>query len=315
MIFSLRDKHSIVRTTLLLALLNLLVVGILGSILRLQPIFPFHNFRFRFWVHAHSHVAFLGWVFMVLAALIYKNHLPDVPALNAKMRWLILIFQGAVLGMLFTFPFTGYAPGSIFFSAVQMFSSIYFVILLFKWTTQRYNPAIIFLKFGLLFMVISGIGPIALGPIAAMGLKNTPWYDGAIYFYLHFQYNGWFTLAIIGLLLGILEQQDVDYNEPKTRKSLLWLFLAIIFTFGLSLLSFGMPFWVNVISILGAMVQILVIGWFLRLFWQFRKAFKWNRTGFRRPAYHTGIIGTFHQVHHAADLRVSGNAEFCLSQS
>jgi len=64
-------------------------------------------------------------------------------------------------------------------------------------------------RWAFVFMILSGLGPIALGPLAVMGYKHTMWYQFSIYFYLHFQYNGWFTLAIFGLVLRVLDQSEV----------------------------------------------------------------------------------------------------------
>ncbi len=38
---------------------------------------------------------------------------------------------------------------------------------------------------------------------------TSPWYRNAVYFYLHFQYNGWMPMALLGLLIFAAEKNGV----------------------------------------------------------------------------------------------------------
>jgi hypothetical protein len=69
-----------------------------------------------------------------------------------------------------------------------------------------------FLRAGLFFLVLSSIGPFATGPLIAMGKTGSPLYYNVIYFYLHFQYNGWFTFAILAVLYRMLETRCSGAN-------------------------------------------------------------------------------------------------------
>jgi hypothetical protein len=249
------SKERVIRTGLLFALVNFAVAAILGSILRYNTIFPISGFNVRYWIHGHSHVAFLGWVFTALAVLGYALFLPDNPNINRKIYRLILFFQTALLGMLVTFPIMGYAIPSIIFSTVHMVLSLFYALLFFKYAPKKYL-SVKFMKAALIFMLVSSFGPLALGPIMVMGFKGTPLYDMAIYFYLHFQYNGWFTLASFAILIRLAEDHGLKI-QPRTGKLFfkLMVFSAIL-TLALSALGFATKSYVILVGLAGAVLQL-----------------------------------------------------------
>ncbi|MHA1988826.1 MAG: hypothetical protein ACW98D_19580, partial [Promethearchaeota archaeon] len=234
-----------------LGLGSLLIAGIIGVIIRFHYLNPIPGFLHKNWLHAHSHITFLGWVFLgIIALLIYyfKND-PDLP--HKKFRiiiWLIIITN---IGMLISFPIQGYGAISIFFSAFHMVLGIY-VFLLFNRIFWKYSSfGVKLINWALIFMIISGLGPIALGPIISLGYRDTYWYDLAVYFYLHFQYNGWFTLAIFGIIFLSLETSGIHK---------FWLYainISIVLTYLLSTLNIRPPIWIYYLGGFGALMQIL----------------------------------------------------------
>src|SRR5690606_41941784 len=66
------------------------------------------------------------------------------------------------------------------------------------------------------------------GAIAANGLRDEPVFDMAVYFYLHFQYNGWLTLILFGLFLFILERKNIAYREKWFTYSF-WIYTISLF--------------------------------------------------------------------------------------
>ncbi len=137
-----------------------------------------------------------------------------------------------------------------------MIASIWIVFHIIKKMPPEYSISKSYWKAGAWMMVISGLGAIALGPIAVLGLKYTPWYNGSIYFYLHFQYNGWFSLALLGMVIAMMENEISDARQVLNR-GLKFLIVAIILTYALSLLGFDLPGWVNLAGALGAFIQII----------------------------------------------------------
>ncbi len=62
--------------------------------------------NYRFLTHAHSHVAMLGWVYLMLFTLFVHYFIPEKPKIFNRLFW---ITEFAVVGMMISFPFQGYA--------------------------------------------------------------------------------------------------------------------------------------------------------------------------------------------------------------
>ena len=206
-------------------------------------------FNYQNMLHTHSHLAFLGWVFNALYYLLLKQY----NLLNKKKySHLFILLNLSVVGMLFTFPFTGYALWSIIFSTLHIVLSYVFGFMLWRDTKgvnalhRKFAMAAVF------FMILSSIGPFALGPIIALSMKDTIWYELAIYFYLHFQYNGWFILAIISLVLYQMKGIDKD----NWQRAFNLFFLSTFLNFSLSTLWTNPGWVINIISVLSSLMQI-----------------------------------------------------------
>jgi hypothetical protein len=166
--------------------------------------------------------------------------------------------------MFITFPFQGYAPASIFFSTVSVLAGVYLAIVIWKACRGfQQKTSLLLLQAGLFYLVISSIGPFATGPLAAMGKAGSPIYYNAIYFYLHFQYNGFFSFVIFAVLAAILERKGL--MEHGKQFFVLSNF-ACVLTFFLSVL-WNRPH--NIFYILGgtgAIFQLVAISYLLKDF-------------------------------------------------
>lgn len=236
-----RGKDSFLRTGKLertlvrISLFNLLVVSLLGVLMRSIPLADNFPLLYKNVLHAHSHFAFGGWLMPVLLVQIIRAF-PQVKESiglhHLKMIALALLFSA--VGMLATFPFMGYALTSIIFSTLSVAASFYLVIMVWKSLRGRsLGVSEKFLKAGLVWLAISSIGPFATGPIIAMGHQGSPLYFNAVYFYLHFQINGWFVFVILALLYRLMENKGVAVNGHKAFKLMN---LAIVPTYFLSVL-------------------------------------------------------------------------------
>jgi hypothetical protein len=241
-------------------MVHLLIAALIGVLIRWHFLYTLPHFNYNHWIHAHSHLAFLGWVFLALMALLnfYFERSENFPVRKFKMLagWIVI----ANLGMLISFPIQGYGPVSIFFSSMHMLLGIYVFFLYHSFLKQQGSLGFQLIGWGFVFMIISGIGPLMLGPIVALGYKQTPWYDFAIYFYLHFQYNGFFTLAILGFIIHHLEQQKNSLFLENIRNPIVYgLALAILLTYFLSLLGSEPPLVFYLLGGLGAVIQIVIV--------------------------------------------------------
>lgn len=204
-------------------LLFLVVLSALGLVLRWQMLQPL-PINFRYFVHAHSHTAFMGWVYNALFLLIIQYFIPETQR-SRRLFWYFVWLQLGVLGMLFSFPFQGYGPVSIAFSTVHLAAGIAVAVNFFRLTSPDTSLSASFLRWALGYQLLSGIGPLLLGPLAAMGLKETPWYPLAIYFFMHFQFNGWFVLGCLALLFRWLENTGTKIPQKQAgwlRYTLAW---------------------------------------------------------------------------------------------
>ncbi len=108
-------------------------------------------------------------------------------------------------------------------------------------------------------MVISSLGPWALGAIMSTLGAQSIWYRLSIYFYLHFQYNGWMLLALLGLLLYVLEQRDLSIPRKKFVRFFQTINIGIILTFFLSTLWTKPSLGLYVLGGLGAIAQLYAL--------------------------------------------------------
>lgn len=209
-------------------------------------------------VHAHSHIALLGWVYLALTTLIFKIYAQKIDKYK-EYRAIFWFTQLTLVGMLLTFPFRGYAMLSIIFSTLFLFASYWFTWFIMKnvpreLRTTNYYKCI---NAALWYMVFSSVGPWMLGAIMAWLGQESIWYRMSIYFYLHFQYNGWMIMALLGLFFYILDQNQVIISSGMFKKFFWSINLGILLTFFLSTLWTKPNIIFNVLGGVGHLLQIL----------------------------------------------------------
>lgn len=241
------------------AIAYLLIVALLGVLLRGIIIYPLEGVNYKNFLHAHSHVAFLGWVFNALFVAVVYSFLP---AKTKAFKWIFILLQVSVLGMMVSFPLQGYAFYSIMFSTFHVLLSWYFAYKVFKLVGNMPfsdNVSVNFIKLSLVWMVISSLGPLSLGIILAKGLAGTSLYQMAIHFYLHFQYDGWFTFAVMGLFFRMLIQAKISYDKDKA--GFLFKIMAIICVpaYSLSVLWASPTGWVYGLAVCIGIIQLVVL--------------------------------------------------------
>lgn len=238
----------------------LALAACIGLILRFHFISPIPWLTYPYWLHAHSHLMFLGWITNVLYLAFVTFY---VPVAGKRYRTLFIIIQILLTGMLISFPLQGYGIASITISTLHTFC-----ICLFTWWIYRdtqfsaFRVSLSFAKRALFFFILSAIGPFSLGALTANGLGHTPWYYSAIYFYLHFQYNGVFIFGCFSLFFQLLEEQNLPFKMQFAKVGSHLLFAACFPTYALSVLWTSPGLIVNILGFLGAFLQILS-AWYL----------------------------------------------------
>jgi len=236
----------------------LVVTTLLGALLRFLAVWPVPGWEYGHLLHTHSHLGFLGWVFNAFFALAVMRF---VPAEQGRFfRRVFLVLQVAVLGMLFSYPIQGYGAVSIIFSTLHMGASA-----VFAWKLWFFNTAAPaargHLRVALVFLVASGLGPLALGPLAASGLRDTPAYSLSIYFYLHGQYNGWFVFFLQAVLFQEMAGSGLGVDGRAARNALGWLGVGAVLTLAQSTLWLQPPLWVHAVAALGGVTQLVGCVW------------------------------------------------------
>jgi hypothetical protein len=254
------------KTQTSLALFYLLIAAVFGVFLRSLHVFDI-DVNYRFIVHAHSHIALLGWVYLCLTIVFYKYFIIKNKTSKSKYWRIFLFTQITLVGMMVTFPFQGYAFLSILFSTLFLFASYFFTWFFFKNVSLEIKRLTCYpyIKASLYYLVLSSIGPWALGVIMTTLGATSIWYRLAIYFYLHFQYNGWMVLAIIGLLVFIFEKRGITLSRKHNKNLFIAINLSVVLTLFLSVLWTKPPNLFFGLSELGAMLQVICFGYGIRL--------------------------------------------------
>ena len=253
-----------------IALFYFLLVSFMGILMRFYFVTDL-PINYKYLLHAHSHTALLGWIYLGLTTLIYKVFLKKAEKPKLYKR-IFLITNISIVGMIVTFPFQGYALFSIIFSTLFLFASYWFAWFAMKYVPKDFKKRFswLLIKTSLWYLVISSIGPWTIGGVMATLGSESIWYKSSIYFYLHFQYNGWFILALLGLLFFILEEKGVQFNLQKLKSFFLLFNFGVLLTVFLSVLWFVPPIGIYILGGIGAVAQAFA---FYELYWILREHF------------------------------------------
>ena len=248
-----------------LCLINLCIVGFFGFLLRSKILFPIPFLNYRYMLSAHSHFAFGGWAGLSLFTLLIFDLLPT--ALNRKRTYLWILggIEISSLGMALLFPFQGYTPFSVFFSSLYILVSFVFAwVFLRDLVRSGLNKTIKLLAFtAIASLVISAIGPLGLSYILLSKSGNALLYRDSIYTFLHFQYNGFFTLSIFALLFHSLNKQAL-LPERTAYNFARFITIAIIPSLFLSLLWHNSKLFYLLAGV-GCLFIVLTLTNFLKL--------------------------------------------------
>ncbi len=252
-----------------IALYFFMAIAILGLILRMVPVFPlkinFHNY-----LHAHSHVAFLGWLHGGFISFISYIFLKD--KLHTKYFQFIYWFTIAnVFGMYFSFPIQGYKFFSILFLSLFLVSTYLYLHYFFKHKqdVDLYPATYKFVKGGLWLQFLSSFSPWSLALIIKHFGKQSDFYKFDIFYYLHFQYNGWFLFAFIGLTMYLLERRNITICPTKIKQIYISLMIAVFFGYFYNTLWAQPGLLFNGLSLIGGVAEIFALFILLKILQQY----------------------------------------------
>lgn len=244
------------------SLLNLVLVALLGTLMRYKIAFSLPWIDQKNLLHAHSHFAFAGWVSLALSAAMIATLPPEISG-KSFYKWLLGLTNLTAYGMLLSFAVQGYGAVSIPFATLSVVLGFVFAGRFARdLRAAPPSPARPWFYAALLFLVVSAGGTASLVQMMASGHMDQHRYLASLYWYLHFQYNGWFLFGCIGLLVGYLHQKISGFQLPR---GIFWAFAgAAIPAYGLSVLWAHLPVIIYGIIVMAAITQTSAWIWLLR---------------------------------------------------
>jgi len=189
-----------------------MIVTMSGGFLRFMWAFPeYLIIDANHLTHAHSHVALLGWGWIMIVAYILDRHIKTV-----RKQWIVKLYAAllhiSVAGMFITFSMDGYWKWSIIFSAAHVILSIAF-LLYYGYYRSKYTNGASQTAFdaALMLALISNIGPMLL---SLGGMQNADSVSIAVNSYVHLQCFGFLLLSAIGIVIDTTQK---IYPSIKTN--------------------------------------------------------------------------------------------------
>ncbi|CAM3501127.1 hypothetical protein [Aquirufa ecclesiirivi] len=248
-----------------IALFNLVVVAILGVMLRYKIAFSFPLIHQKHLLHGHSHFAFSAWVgqmIMTLLAFILRERNSS----KEPFEFRTLLAGNTLLAffMLFAFVYQGYGPISIFFSTVSTAVNFFFCfrVWAFLRKTKVVSTGDYYIQASIIFNVLSSIGTMYLAYLMSNKINHPEKYLASVYYYLHFQYNGYFIFSCLGLFAYFLDHLGISLTHSRR---VFWLLAGSLApAYLLSIMWVKLPLFWYVILVLAAIIQFG--AWFYWLY-------------------------------------------------
>lgn len=248
---SIRPIEVLAKPWMIWAVFFFLMASLFGLAMRYFFIGEIPFFEYKHLLHAHSHVALLGWGYLLLSGALVFTFIKDRSRLKTYRNLLILAVI-ANIGMMLSFPFQGYGLYSIAFSTFHLLISYWFAYCFLK-DLSKIEPtaSVKLIRYSIYWMVLSTLGLWAIAPIAATLGRLHPLYSMSVQWFLHLQLNGWFVYALLGLLVHFAIQKG--FKVGISRTTFIVLNLSLIFTYALAV-SWSTPieslYYFNTIGVL-----------------------------------------------------------------
>src|SRR5690625_3728396 len=269
----------------------LIITAITGVWMRAVPLMQQSWLIYDNVLHAHSHIAILGWaffgLFIILLTIIW-------PHLKQKKHGIILAITIFIVSfmMFIAFLHEGYDTYSIIMSTVHIFVEYWVAYFIYKQLQVQHiipNVAKLFIKGSLIALIISSFGPFALGYFGATGLRDSPFFDMSIYFFLHFQYNGWLFLFLIGIFLTILHHTNIIVSLTFSKYGFWIYFISLFPWYTSAILWAGVGNVIKIVATIGSLGQWIGVVTIILSFKNVWPSMKYTFTNLTR----INLISTF----------------------
>lgn len=243
-----------------LTLISLLLVAILGVLLRYKITFSLPIINQKYLQHSHSHFAMTGWITQMIMILLACRVSSVFSDQHFKKYNFVLFFNlASAYGMLVSFLFQGYGPVSIFFSTCSILAMYVFGVQLWRDMSKSTVklPSFPWFKASIIFAFLSTLGIMFLVYLMVSRNRDINIQQATTYYFLHFQYNGFFFFSCFGLFLNILDNKGI--NLTGTNKFFWFYSIATAISYFLSTLWMHFP--LGIYLIVAASGIVLLMGW------------------------------------------------------
>ena len=251
---------------------NFCIVAFLGFVLRSKILFSIPFLDYNRLLDAHFHFAFGAWVTLALAVLfIYGIH-PSEIVLKPSYRWLPVGILLSSWLLLIASPLPANSAGAstcsvIFILVTYVFSGA--LILAIRRALVSKTVKMLAIS-ALVCLILSSTGVFALAYLFATKSLNPFAYRDALYTYLHFEYNGFFTLGVFALLFHKLDRSMTDQSKVKAFQFSLMLVLSIVPSLFLTYLWRDPNDVYRIIAVCGSIMLLITFISFVRLAFSLR---------------------------------------------
>jgi len=252
------------KTWVNISLVNLFIVACLGLLMRSKMIFNIPFIDYNRLIDTHGNFAFTGWVTLILLSLMVFK-MPSVPS-HRKIYFSML--SGIALcswALLLTDPFekTHAFSNYIAFAyiAITYIFSWRFITDILK-TSASKSVKLLSIS-ALICLVLSSVGTIMLAYLFSAKSLNAILYRDALFGYLHFQYNGFFSLSVFAIAFNMLEGKMSEKAKKTVYIFSLLFCLSIVPSLFITFLWHSQTGFWHGVSILGSFLLIATYVWLL----------------------------------------------------
>ena len=261
------------------ALACFVLAGSTGILLRFGVIYGFPvDLQYSNVRHAHSHLMYFGWVTPAIMGLML-NRLPVIlgrPLTPQRIRpfrnIIILIFILSIFAYI-PFLFFGYrsaAIGSMNLPISTIAASLNMVAwYLFAWQyrqetkgERRTRPLRLW-DAAIIFMIFATFGAWGVALTAVLAIQDPVWSSVLTHLFLDMFAEGWFVLAVLGLLYASIPPQQGTW----LRRSEDWIIMGMPVIFLLGVPTGMLPLPVRLIAGLGGAAVAIGLGFHIYHLW------------------------------------------------
>ncbi|MEO8086093.1 MAG: hypothetical protein ABI763_04695 [Bacteroidota bacterium] len=247
------------------SVLNLCITAFLGMVLRSKMLFNMPFLDFNNLLEAHYHFAIAGWVTLVLMVLMTGVFFWDSASNKPFYRWLFAGIAISSWSMLIVFYFMGNCTLAEFFSFFFILITYVFGWMFIKDILKaKVSRTVLFLSIlAIVCLILSSGGTLMLTYLFSVKSLSAILYRDALYTYLHFTYNGFFTLAVFSLLIHKIWNDISSLAKRNVHSFSILLCCSILPSLFLSFLWQDPNIIFRVLAISGSVLLLLTLVWFI----------------------------------------------------